>query len=55
MVIGSKFIFERHGREFKFAFHKRVEAEQLAASGESPDGEMVEIVEIADHLWFLGC
>jgi CTP synthase len=24
-------------------------------SGVSPDGELVEIVELKDHPWFLGC
>ncbi len=24
-------------------------------SGTSPDGELVEIVELKDHPWFLGC
>ncbi|RPI37967.1 MAG: hypothetical protein EHM54_01790, partial [Nitrospiraceae bacterium] len=24
-------------------------------SGASPDGELVEIIEIEDHPWFLGC
>jgi CTP synthase len=24
-------------------------------SGTSPDGRLVEIIEVADHPWFLGC
>jgi CTP synthase len=27
----------------------------LRVSGESPDGELVEIMELKDHPWFLGC
>jgi CTP synthase len=27
----------------------------LVVSGTSPDGQLVEIVEIKDHPWFLGC
>jgi len=27
----------------------------MRISGASPDGELVEIVEIEDHPWFLGC
>ena len=27
----------------------------LVISGISPDGELVEIVELKDHPWFLGC
>jgi CTP synthase len=24
-------------------------------SGSSPDGSLVEIIELADHPWFIGC
>ncbi len=27
----------------------------MIVTGESPDGELVEIVELADHPWMLGC
>jgi CTP synthase len=27
----------------------------MAFSGFSPDGSLVEIVELTDHPWFLGC
>ncbi|MGD8724173.1 MAG: CTP synthetase, partial [Desulfobacterales bacterium] len=27
----------------------------LIISGSSPSGELVEIIEINDHPWFLGC
>jgi len=27
----------------------------LIVSGASPDGNLVEIIELADHPWFLGC
>jgi len=27
----------------------------MRISGASPDGELVEIIEIEDHPWFLGC
>ncbi|PQP33470.1 hypothetical protein C6A37_12750, partial [Desulfobacteraceae bacterium SEEP-SAG9] len=27
----------------------------LTISGASPSGELVEIIEISDHPWFLGC
>ncbi|MDH3800379.1 MAG: CTP synthetase, partial [Desulfobacterales bacterium] len=27
----------------------------MVISGTSPNGELVEIVEIGDHPWFLGC
>jgi CTP synthase len=45
----------RHRYEFNNAYRERLEAAGLAVSGESPDGTLVEIVEIAEHPWFLGC
>jgi CTP synthase len=27
----------------------------MVLSGASPDGELVEMVELGDHPWFLGC
>jgi CTP synthase len=27
----------------------------MVFSGTSPDGRLVEVVELADHPWFLGC
>ena len=27
----------------------------MKISGTSPDGELVEIIEMEDHPWFLGC
>jgi CTP synthase len=45
----------RHRYEFNNAFIDRLEEKGLVISGTSPDGELVEIVEIKDHPWFLGC
>jgi CTP synthase len=45
----------RHRYEFNNAFADRLEEKGLVISGTSPDGELVEIVEIKDHPWFLGC
>ena len=45
----------RHRYEFNNAFMERLEEKGLVISGTSPDGELVEIVEIKDHPWFLGC
>ncbi len=48
---------ERHRHRFEFnkAYFDRLEQSGLVFSGLSPDGELVEIVEIKDHPWFLGC
>lgn len=45
----------RHRYEFNNAFKERLEEKGLVISGTSPDGELVEIIEIKDHPWFLGC
>jgi len=45
----------RHRYEFNNAFIDRLEEKGLLISGTSPDGELVEIVEIKDHPWYLGC
>ncbi|MBW2491261.1 MAG: CTP synthase, partial [Deltaproteobacteria bacterium] len=45
----------RHRYEFNNAFTERLEEKGLVISGTSPDAELVEIVEIKDHPWYLGC
>lgn len=45
----------RHRYEFNNAYREILENQGLKISGLSPDGELVEIVEIEDHPWFLGC
>jgi len=45
----------RHRYEFNNAYVDRLEAGGLVVSGTSPDGELVEMVELKDHPWFLGC
>ncbi len=45
----------RHRYEFNNAYKDALEASGLTISGVSPSGELVEIVELKDHPWFLGC
>ncbi|MBQ9105409.1 MAG: CTP synthase [Mailhella sp.] len=45
----------RHSYEFNNAFRDLLAEKGLIISGTSPDGNLVEIVELADHPWFLGC
>jgi CTP synthase len=45
----------RHRYEFNNAYRERLEQHGLLISGSSPDGSLVEIVELEDHPWFLGC
>jgi len=54
---GAEEISERHRHRYEFnnAFKEKLEGAGFIMSGASPDGQLVEIVEIADHPWFLGC
>jgi CTP synthase len=45
----------RHRYEFNNEFGDRLKEKGLVVSGTSPNGELVEIIEIGDHPWFLGC
>jgi len=50
-------ISERHRHRFEFnnEYKERLIEAGLIISGTSPDHELVEIVELADHPWYLGC
>ena len=54
---GTKEISERHRHRYEFnnAYRKTLTSHGLKIGGLSPDGELVEIIEIVDHPWFLGC
>jgi CTP synthase len=43
----------RHRYEFNNDYKKTLEDAGLIISGTSPDGNLVEIVELKDHLWFV--
>lgn len=45
----------RHRYEFNNAYREPLEEKGLVISGVSPSGELVEIIEVQDHPWFLGC
>ena len=45
----------RHRYEFNLDHRKKLVAKGLIISGTSPDNTLVEIIELADHPWFLGC
>ncbi len=53
----SREISERHRHRFEFNndYRQRLEDAGMKVSGTSPDNNLVEIIEIADHPWFLGC
>ncbi|MCO4096789.1 CTP synthase [Macrococcoides canis] len=54
---GATHVDERHRHRYEFnnEFRERLEEKGLVFSGLSPDGRLVEIVEIPDHKWFVAC
>jgi CTP synthase len=54
---GTKERSERHRHRYEFnnAYREILTRQGMKISGLSPDGELVEIIEIEDHPWFLGC
>jgi CTP synthase len=52
---GSEQISERHRHRYEFnpRYRERLEEAGLVIAGTSPDGTLVEIVELADHPWFV--
>ncbi|HEX9093939.1 MAG TPA: CTP synthase, partial [Coriobacteriia bacterium] len=44
----------RHRYEFNNAYRERLTDAGLIISGLSPDGRLVEMVELPDHPWFVG-
>ena len=53
---GASRIDERHRHRYEFNndFREALTAAGLRLAGLSPDGRLVEIVEIGDHPWFVG-
>jgi len=53
----EQFITERHRHRYEVnnAFRDALAGCGLILSGVSPDGRLVEIIELADHPWFVGC
>ena len=45
----------RHRYEFSNAYRDLFEKHGVRFSGLSPDGSLVEIIELPDHPWFVGC
>ena len=54
---GQREIFERHRHRYEFNndYRKILGDKGLKFSGLSPDKQLVEIIELEDHPWFLGC
>jgi len=54
---GAREIAERHRHRYEFnrEYEKTLIAAGLRITGETPDQTYVEICELADHPWYLGC
>jgi CTP synthase len=54
---GVREINERHRHRYEFnrEYEERLKAAGLRITGETPDQTYVEICELADHPWYLGC
>ncbi|MHB1627742.1 MAG: CTP synthase [Bacilli bacterium] len=52
---GTAYFGERHRHRYEFNndYRERLEAAGLRVSGTSPDGRLVEIVELPEHPWFV--
>jgi len=52
---GCEMISERHRHRYEFnnEYRERLTAKGMVLSGLSPDGQLVEIIELRDHPWFV--
>jgi CTP synthase len=56
-VYGKKKISERHRHRYEFnnGYREAFAGRGMVLSGLSPDGHLVEMIELKDHPWFIGC
>ena len=56
-LYGRDTITERHRHRYEVNndYREKLAVEGLVFSGVSPDGQLVEMCEISDHPWFVGC
>jgi CTP synthase len=54
---GAEQVSERHRHRFEFnrEHEQALTSHGMRLTGQTPDGMYVEICELADHPWFLGC
>jgi CTP synthase len=54
-VYGTEIVYERHRHRFEVnnRYRPLLEAAGMVLSGQSPDGRLVEIIELRDHPWFV--
>lgn len=45
----------RHRLEFNNAYREKLSENGMSFCGQSPDGHLVEMMELPEHSWFIGC
>ena len=55
-IYGKDIIEERHRHRYEFnnAYLEQIEKAGMSATGKNPDTNLVEIIELKDHPWFVG-
>ncbi|HWU68498.1 MAG TPA: CTP synthase [Stenotrophobium sp.] len=56
-LYNAELISERHRHRYEFNnnYREPLAASGLALAGESEDGSLIEMIELPDHPWFVGC
>ena len=56
-IYGEEAVSERHRHRYEVnpAFHEALEAHGMVISGRSPDGHLVEMIELPGHPYFVAC
>lgn len=54
---GKEMVEERHRHRYEFnnTYRKLITEKGMRVTGTSPDGRLVEIVELSEHPWFVAC
>ena len=56
-LYGTPQVLERHRHRYEFnnQYRDKIAAQGLVFAGYSEDDALVEIIELPDHPWFVGC
>ena len=56
-IYGVNHIDERHRHRYEVnnSYRERLSAKRMVFSGLSPNGRLVEMIELKNHPWFIGC
>jgi CTP synthase len=56
-IYGTDEVRERHRHRYEVnnAYREKLEEFGMRCTGLSPDGSLVEMIELPDHPWYIGC